>query len=180
VPHYYDPLQKRPDGFRLTLSADPAASAKTSADYSAVVVLAEWGFGVERRAHVLYVYREQVTVPQFAHDLVNIQQKWSNTPINIEAVGAFKAIPQMLLELRPDLLIEEIQPVGDKFTRAQGVAAAWNQGRVLVPLDNPPWLEPFLAEITDFTGVGDRHDDQVDALSGAWNNGATMNVWDVL
>jgi phage terminase large subunit-like protein len=33
------------------------------------------------------------------------------------------------------------------------------------------WLKDFLAEVTSFTGVNDLHDDQVDCLSGAWNEG---------
>lgn len=180
IEHYYDPNQPRPDGFRLTLAADPAASIKTSADYSAAIVTADWGFGDKRVAHVLRVYREQVSVPQFARDLRALQQEFGGIEINVESVGAFKAIPQLLLEINPELRIKEIQPLGDKFTRAQGVAAAWNQARVLVPLGNPPWLAPFLAEVTDFTGVGDRHDDQVDALSSAWNSGDSLAVWDVL
>jgi predicted phage terminase large subunit-like protein len=51
------------------------------------------------------------------------------------------------------------------------VAGAWNEGRVLVPDDTPSWLDPFLDELANFTGTsGDQHDDQVDALSHAWNS----------
>lgn len=179
-PHYYDPATFAMEGCRIVLAADPAASAKTSADYSAAVVLAIRGFAEQAVGYLLHVYREQVSVPQFARDLVALQTRFGGATINVETVGAFKAIPQMLLEVHPDLRINEIQPVGDKFTRAQPVAAAWNGARVLVPSDNPPWLAPFLAEATTFTGVNDAHDDQVDALSSAWNNQPTPNMWDVL
>jgi hypothetical protein len=78
---------------------------------------------------------------------------------------------------------------GDKFARAQPVAAAWNAGKVQVPsnvgalasLGSPyremaardpqaavPWMQPFLDEVCNFTGVADAHDDQVDALAGAF------------
>ena len=58
---------------------------------------------------------------------------------------------------------------GDKFVRAQPVAAAWNAGKVLVPR-NAPWVDAFLSELASFTGLGDAHDDQVDALASAYDS----------
>lgn len=177
-PTYYDPAAFTMDGWRLVLAGDPAASVRTSADYSAAVVLAVRGRGVDREARVLRVYRKQVPIPQFAADLLALQNDFGQTAINVESVGGFKAIPQMLLALHPELRINEIIPIGDKFTRAQPVAAAWNGGRVQVPADAPPWLGPFLDEVAKFTGVNDKHDDQVDALSHAWNSEGEMSMAD--
>jgi predicted phage terminase large subunit-like protein len=56
---------------------------------------------------------------------------------------------------------------GDKFVRAQEPAAAWNQGKVLLP-KNKTWVDPFLSELLSFTGVQDAHDDQVDAFVSAF------------
>ena len=53
------------------------------------------------------------------------------------------------------------------------MASAWNKGRVRVPLA-APWLPAFLDEVKGFTGVHDPHDDQVDALSHAWNHSAPV------
>jgi phage terminase large subunit-like protein len=88
-------------------------------------------------AYVVDVLREQVSVPQFARDLRAFQARNWNAPVRVEAVGGFKAVPQLLREVDPNIRLEEIHPVGDKFQRAQGVAAAWNQGRVLVPMNAP-------------------------------------------
>jgi predicted phage terminase large subunit-like protein len=169
-PHYYDPETTDFTGCRFILAGDPAASEKTSADYSAAVVLSVRGFGDEAVAYVRKVYREQVAIPKYVDDLVSLQHTFGNTKINIEAVGGFKAVPQMLRALNQNLRIVEIEPVGDKFTRAQPVGAAWNAGRVLVPADSPPWLGAFLDELEKFTGVNDAYDDQVDALAHAWNS----------
>jgi len=173
--HYYDQDTFSIDGCRLSLFADPAASTKTSADASAIVALAMKGRGSNTEAWVLDVYKKRVPVPQFARDLRAFQLRYGNPPTAVEAVGAFKAIPQMLEEIDPDLRITEVVPLGDKFTRSQPIATAWNAGRVYVPKPTDarpvPWLKDFLSEVTNFTGVGDRHDDQVDALSGAWNEG---------
>lgn len=170
-PHYFDPMTTDLWGARFVLAADPAASEKTSADHSAAVVLAIKGNGAEAVAHVMHVYRAQVPIPQFAADLVGLQQRFGQTAINVEAVGGFKAIPQMLRAIRPDIRVNEITPIGDKFMRAQPAASAWNSGRLLVPSNSPPWLGPFLDELAKFTGVHDAADDQVDALAHAWNTG---------
>ena len=50
-----------------------------------------------------------------------------------------------------------------EVARAQAVAAAWNDQRVLVPHD-APWLREFVDEVGGFTGVSDKADDQVDGL----------------
>jgi predicted phage terminase large subunit-like protein len=179
-PHYYDPKAFDMTGWRLVLAGDPAASTRTSADYSAAGVIAVRGEGPTREGRVLYAYRKQVPIPQFANDLLAMQHRFGETAINIEAVGGFKAIPQMLKAIHPDLRINEITPVGDKFTRAQPAAAAWNTGRLLVPADSPPWLGPFLDEVTKFTGVNDKNDDQVDWLAHAWNTETGPSMFDLL
>jgi len=57
----------------------------------------------------------------------------------------------------------------DKFVRAQPVASAWNDGRILLPKDKN-WVNIFLQEIMGFTGVSDLHDDQVDVLSTLYDS----------
>lgn len=174
-PHYYDPATVDFTGCRYILAADPAASEKTAADFSAAVVLSVKGSGDDMMAYVRHVYRAQVAVPQFANDLLGLQHKFGETRINVEAVGAFKAIPQMLKAIRPGLRVTEIQPLGDRLLRAQPAAAAWKASRLLIPNDSPPWLADFLDELAKFTGVRDAHDDQVDALAHAWNSGVTAS-----
>jgi hypothetical protein len=48
------------------------------------------------------------------------------------------------------------------------VAAAWTASRISVPT-NTAWSNAFVEEILAFTGVGDVHDDQVDALAAAYD-----------
>jgi phage terminase large subunit-like protein len=38
-------------------------------------------------------------------------------------------------------------------------------GRVRLPDDDPPWVQPFIDECAAFTGDGTSHDDRVDGLS---------------
>lgn len=177
-PHYYDPAVTSFEGCRIVLSADPAASEKTSADYSVGFVMSVRGQGKEAVGYVRHIYRKQVQIPELVKVLVSLQITWGNTAINVESVGGFKAIPQMLRALGLER-VNEIVPIGDKFTRAQPSAAAWNVGRILVPSDAPPWLGAFLDEVARFTGVNDKNDDQVDAMSHGWNHIAPRSIFDV-
>lgn len=161
-------------GARIVIGVDPAATAESHADYSVATVLAFRGAGADMRADVLEVYRAQVEIPRLCEELLQLQKKYT-APLVVEAAGVGKAVPQLLRTLGTGLRIEEFNPKGDKFTRAQPVAAAWNEGRVRVP-SSAPWLEAVLREILAFTGIRDPHDDAVDSLSLAWNWAASNSV----
>jgi len=159
-----------PDGYRYVIGCDPAATESTAADYSAIVVLGTKGRPgtLDHRCDVVDVWRGQVKIPLLVKILRAKSQEW-NAPVAVEAVGGFKAVPQMLRELAPKLRIFEITPSVDKFVRAQTCAAAWNDGRVRVPgVKVTPWVDPFVNEVGKFTGVKDPKDDQVDALVHAF------------
>jgi predicted phage terminase large subunit-like protein len=177
---YYDPDTFSMEGCRLSWHCDAAGSARTSADYGAIVAVALRGYGEKTEGFVLDVYRQQVEIPQFVRDVRAWQIRLGNHRVNIDgASGTDKAVAQMLREIDSELKVRECVPVGDKFTRAQAAATAWNEGRLRVPMPKAnrpvPWLKAFLAEVTSFTGVNDTHDDQVDCLSGAWNEGYRPN-----
>jgi predicted phage terminase large subunit-like protein len=155
------------EGKTLVIGVDPAASERTHADYSVAIVLAVDSLQPDKRGWILDVVRGQWTVPALVERLRELQRTWS-APLIVEAVGGFKAVPQMLKHIDPSLRIVEVRPTVDKFQRAQGVAAAWNEGRVMVPI-NRHWTDALLSEIVSFTGVKDAHDDQVDALAHCWN-----------
>lgn len=173
-PTYYDPRTFDIRGSTIYIGADPAASAKTKADHSVAVAIATKGHGDQRHGVVLDVLRGQWSVPEFVRRLTAFQTKWYSAKVAVEAVGGFKAVPQLLLEQDNRIRLHEVDVQGDKFQRSQWVAAAWNAGRLGVPT-GAPWLADFLAEVGRFTGVNDKQDDQVDALAHAWNSapGAT-------
>lgn len=155
--------------YKIIIGADPAATEKTSADYSVACVMAVSGeFNtLDFKADILEVYKDQVEIPKFVARLRDLAIKWG-APIAVEAVAGFKAVPQMLRNLDKRLRVIEAPVLGDKFTRALPVAAAWNDGRVRVP-ESADWVNDFLHEVEKFTGVKDAHDDQVDALAHAYN-----------
>lgn len=166
---YQYPEDANVSGAVILVACDPAATAKTHADRSAVVVLAAKGKGDAMSADVVDVWTGQVTIPHLCAKLREFAKNWQS-PIFVEAVGAFKAVGQILRDTDPHLRIVDVLPQGDKFTRALPVAAAWNAGRIRVPTgpNAPAWVTKFIAEITRFSGLGDKNDDQVDATVMAW------------
>ena len=150
------------EGKKGVIAVDPAATAKTRADHSAIVTLYKKG----DEYWVVDSQKHQVEVPDLIDILIGVQTKgpWSQgLPVTIESVGAFKAVAQMVKRLAPNLPIKEVFPKGDKYTRAQDLVTAWNAGKINIPTDTP-WAQELIDDVQSFTGVNDRYDDTVDAF----------------
>lgn len=155
--HYYEPAATSLTGCRLALGIDCAYSAKTHADYSVAIVLAELN-GV---FYVLDVQRHQIKAPEFKVRIDALRR--------VHGVRRSRWYTATTEEGTADLLGVTAQLArGDKFVRAQPVAAAWNAGKLLVPR-TAPWADHFIAEVCSFTGIGDKRDDQVDALAAGFD-----------
>lgn len=166
------------DGHRVCICADPAATKKTTSDYCAAFVLAVKGFGHEMTGWLLAHLRGQWELVDNPHEdppsfgfvsrLRKLQIQWGNVAVVVEAVAGFKAVPQMLRAIDKDLRVVEAIVDGDKYTRAQPAAAAWNAGRLLVPID-ADWAPGVIRRFQAFTGNDDPEDDEIDAVSHGWN-----------
>lgn len=162
-----DPLEGGA-GWRMFIACDPAITEDTKADYSVAVAIAARMDGDHLIGRVVDVIRGQWESPELVRRLEMFSQKHYGAAIGVEAVGGFKAVPQTLRALNPRLRVVDINPRGDKYVRAQLAGAAWNQGRLTLP-EGVPWLKALIDECSVFTGNDDPEDDQVDALSHAWN-----------
>jgi len=151
-----------PQGLRYAVGVDWAYTARTKADYSAAVVLAA---DSEGRCYVIEVLRKQVRADIWLRMLSELRARYPLAAWHSIIAGAEQGIVD--LAAREGLSIRASRAVGDKFTRAQATAAAWNAGSILVP-EQAAWLDAFLGEVLGFTGAGDEHDDQVDALVAAY------------
>lgn len=162
-------------GYRIAIGVDLAYTEKTHADFSVALVLAEW---TEKREQpdgqlkptkiygVLDVRRQQVEAPAFAGTLRQLQAQYPGARTFSFIGGTEKGVIDFLGT--QGIRISTTHARTDKFVRAQPVAAAWNAGRVLISR-TAPWASAFTAELANFTGIGDKHDDQVDALAGAYS-----------
>ncbi len=156
---YWDEL---PSGYRVSIGVDLAYTAKTSADYSVAVVLAE----SDGRCFVLDVVRGQMSSPDFAARLRGLVTLYPGAPMSIYASGTERGAVDFIAASGVPLTAKT--PNGDKHTRAQPVSAAWNRGEIMLPR-GLSWVDAFVGECLDFSGVNDAHDDQVDALAAAYD-----------
>ena len=145
---YTDELPR--GGYRVAIGLDLAYTEKTRADWSVAVVLAH----KEGKFYVLHVLREQVEAPAFADKLRSLLARYPGVRPWWYASGTEKGTGQFLRRLGVPVVVKPA--VGDKFQRAQPVAAAWNGERVLVPgdADRHPWAAGFVERVGDFTGAG--------------------------
>lgn len=163
-PARYETPQRQ--GARIVAFVDTAASKRETADYTALTVLAGRGQGESLSADVLEVKRDRLDLLQLAALCEDVQARYGCT-IHVEQTAQSLPLIQYLQSRR--VRVQGVRPWGDKFTRAQPYAAAWNSERVRLPV-SAPWLPDFLKEHAGFTGTGkDAHDDQVDAGAGAWH-----------
>ena len=70
--------------------------------------------------------------------------------------------------MKPSIQVTPVLATGDKLIRGQAYALAWRNGRVHLP-EKAPWLDDFVKEHMNFTGVNDTNDDQVDAATAAFD-----------
>ena len=169
-------------GSRIFMACDPAATAASHADYSVILVGACW-IGPDGMPHVdvLDMWRGQVEIPRLVMTLKYFQEQYG-CPVGIESQGSFKGVAQSLRQQVKGVRIIEIPALKDKFTRALPASAAWNglpgqphTKRIRMPRpDTKPWVNTMLAELGEFTGIGDVHDDIADALAHLYQMAATM------
>lgn len=172
-PTKFDWETERPrSGYRVGYGIDLAYSEKTQArsDWSVCVRLLRVAGKLDEkpRYFVTQVHRAQVDAPSFTLTLRSAQAEEPG-PMRWYASGTEKGAGDFIRQKVPALRIRPA--TSDKFIRAQRVAEAWNEGRILVPggEDRPAWVDDLLDEVTSFTGVKDAHDDQVDALAAAFD-----------
>ena len=155
-----------PSGLIITMGVDLAISEKTSADYTAIVVI-----GLHSATGMRWVLDAQHQRLSFNKVLGFIQQmanKWNPALINIEDVAFQSAVVQEMLRTTP-LPVRGMKPYGDKELRFQAAAARYEQGLMI----HGRGLDPdFESELLMFpNGV---NDDFEDALVLACGFGQTL------
>lgn len=158
--HFYDEL---PKSYRVAIGIDLAYTSKTHSHWCVAVALAE----SDGKYYALDVRREQSDPPTFAAQLRTLKAAYPGARMLWYTSTTEKGLADLLREQSGFQLVGEIA-AADKFVRAQPVASAWNRGNVLLPR-GPKWVDTFVAEVCGFTGIGDRHDDQVDAFAAAYD-----------
>jgi predicted phage terminase large subunit-like protein len=118
---------------------------------------------------ILDVVNARMKLEDNAPGLARLCRKWK--PL-IVAGDDDMLSSTMLLDCRRYRDIPEIRclPISgrDKLTRAQAAIIHGENERILLPEETRthkyPWLEPFMDQLSSFTGIDDEHDDMVDSL----------------
>lgn len=173
---YFD---ETPPSRRVAIGVDLAYTAKSSADWSVAVVMAE----AHGQYYVLEVLRRQVAAPDFAAELRGLVQRYPGAPV-LSYMQATERGAASFFRQQGVPLVDKHAAL-DKLQRALPVATAWNAGRVHVPArvpgtaQPPQWVGPYTSVLLDFSGLGDAYDDDVDATAAAFdalNSGASIVV----
>lgn len=161
------PYRFRMAGVPRFATADPAASAKTSADPS---VCSVWASSPRGDLLWLDCTRRWLEIPDQPKLLEEVYAKHKFRSIGIEAVASNRAMLQFAQRLK--LAALPMDPKGlDKLAHASGALILAEAGGLWLPdpgaVPGFP-LDAVLTELLQFTGTpADEHDDIVDTLSYA-------------
>lgn len=145
-----------PQGKGTTIiSLDTAFSTKKTADYSVASVWTAF----ESRFYLRFIWRERADYPQLKAMTLALCEDWHPEAVLIEARGSGQSLIQSLKQ-ETSLPIVGIAVDTDKVSRAHGVTALFQSGRVFFA-KSEPWLPNFLHELELFPSAS--HDDQVDS-----------------
>jgi phage terminase large subunit-like protein len=161
----------KPKECRRFVTIDPAASSKTTADYT---VISTWCVSPWADLVWLGCDRFRATIPDILPRVQAAVRRWAPGWVGIETVGANAAVFQLACVARdpavPACPIDKGQR--DKLVHAtRGIVLA-STGRVFLPAEGQDASFPredVLSELVRFTGDEkvDAHDDVVDTLSYA-------------
>lgn len=158
------------------ITADTAATEKTSGDYTAIGV---WDLTPTGDLICLHVHNEQMEAPQVKRTIRNLANIYGAAFVGIEYAATGIAIVQDLrddgMTIKGLKVTTEIESsLGAKATLADKVARAtiaqirMEGGQIFFPSDSPPWYGPFVAQLLAFSSMmAHDHDDMVDMLSYA-------------
>lgn len=180
-----------PTTYRGAYGVDLAYTAKTTSDWSVCVSMLRERTGdpLKDRYYVTNVVMKRVEAPEFALTLKARHVKQPAWKMLWRASGTEKGSAQFIQRMKIPLRVEN--PPGDKFVAAQDVAAAWNDGRVLLPdpevfaghpgfEDLEEWLFEYIDIVTNFTGSGKEVDDPVDATGNAFEALQSVGMMEAL
>lgn len=149
---YYEALPKDP--YREAHGFDAAYTAKTSADYSVTLT----GRKVGDHLYLTNLIRAQSSPEAY----VPLMKAHGVDRVTWYRSGTEKGMVSFLQ--REGIRVKEVPASADKLARAIPAAVSWNRGEILLP-SKAEWAPQVEAELSQFTGRDDPHDDIVDALA---------------
>jgi predicted phage terminase large subunit-like protein len=155
-------IDNAPDGLQWARGYDLAVSTRTSADYTASFRCA---FTKTGDLIIDGGFRKRIEFPEQLRFVVKRMVDEKNTRHGVEKALHGQALVQALRRIPAvrGIPLKDVRVDADKFTRALGWANLAEAGKVYIVSGG--WNNDFLDEVCRFTGKGDAHDDQIDAVS---------------
>lgn len=156
----YDPAQLDCSSGQIVQSWDTASKDNPHNDFSVCVTALVRGKDI----YILHVLRQRMEFPPLRKAAIALARERRANVLLIEEQASGYQLLQELRSEQPAGVPSPIarRPEGDKQSRAIGVSAMIEAGRVYLPSD-ATWLAEFKSEMLAFPNS--RFDDQVDALS---------------
>ena len=121
------------------------------------------GRASDGRCYVLELHRHRAPIESTASLLRAVGGRYPGVVPRWSCGGQERAVADLLATHGVTLATRPA--TSDKATRAQPLAAAWARGDVLLPRE-ASWIDALLRELAEFPQS--RHDDQIDALTSAY------------
>ena len=152
-------------GARVIVALDPASGVTHRHDHSAAAVIALSGSGPTTCGLLVDMLRVRLALPELVPRVVQLAREWGASLIAVEGVGGFRGYADAIRAIAPRGVRVHVPALkGDKWIRAQPLAAAVKDGRFRVPAERPAWLSALLSEMEVFP-VGPSSPDMTDACS---------------
>lgn len=162
---------------KYILSVDPAMYAKSTSDYSAIVLL-----GKKKNPEMYYVidaWRYKQDFADLSRTLEILVQNETKNYGTLECIIENKALgPSLVSQLKAKLPVKEYQcPTKSKEERAHGITHLFRNSRIRI---SDKLKGEYLKELQEFPNT--KHDDQVDAtIQGlTYLSDTPMNYWSTL
>jgi predicted phage terminase large subunit-like protein len=156
----YDPAVLDQSYGRIVQSWDTASKDNPHNDWSVCLT----ALVQQKDIYILNVLRRRMTIPVLKAAAIAAARDWSAHVLLIEDQASGTQLIQLLRSENHRGVPSPIarRPETDKLSRAMGVSAMIEAGRVHLPAE-ATWLAEFKSELLGFPNT--RFDDQVDALS---------------
>lgn len=156
-PVMFDERRQAPDLARVVVGVDPAVTAHTSSDETGIIVV---GKGVDGQGYVLADRSCRLSPDGWARRVIAAYDEFQADRVIVEVNNGGDMVAHTLRTVRPGLAIETVHASRGKVTRAEPIAALYEQQRVwhVAP------FEDLESQLTTWTPESGQSPDRLDAL----------------
>lgn len=153
----FDERREAPDLARVVVGVDPAATSTADSDETGIIVA---GLGVDQQGYVLADRSCRLSPDGWARRVIAAFDEFAADRVVVEVNNGGEMVSHTLRTVRPTLPIEQVHASRGKVTRAEPIAALYEQRRI--------WHVAPLAELEDqlctWTPESGHSPDRLDAL----------------